>query len=113
MVVRLAELVQDLSGFNDKFNLWAILPPILELRMLKFTYTMFDFNLKNDLHFAHLPPTPPPPRYTKDEVPCNLLKYDSRKPAMSIFWALILERCSKAYYAFRILHWKKIIQTFH
>jgi hypothetical protein len=37
MVVRLAELVQDLSGINDKFN-----PPILELRMLKFAYKMYD-----------------------------------------------------------------------
>jgi len=48
MVVRLAELVQDLSGFNDKLNLRALLPPVLELRMLKFAYTMLDFNLKND-----------------------------------------------------------------
>jgi hypothetical protein len=35
MVVRLAELVPDLSGFNDKLNLRAPLPPIVELRMLK------------------------------------------------------------------------------
>lgn len=42
MAVRLAELVQDLSGLNGKFNLRALPPPILELRMLKFAYTMFD-----------------------------------------------------------------------
>ena len=93
----MAELVQDLSGLNGKLNLRAIPPPILELRMLKFAYTMFDTKSEKWLASPH------PPGYPKGEVPCNLLKYDSRKPAMRIFWALILERCSKAYYAFRIL----------